>query len=90
MAKTIKVTEAGLTKLKEELENLKTVGRADIAEKMSDISVAQSVAEKAHVCKGVCERRAVNAEKICICPSVCHCICNKRCKAEQGKGQYYG
>jgi transcription elongation factor GreA len=34
MAKTIKVTEAGLTKLKEELENLKTVGRADIAEKI--------------------------------------------------------
>ncbi len=34
MAKTIKVTEAGLTKLKDELENLKTVGRADIAEKI--------------------------------------------------------
>ncbi len=34
MAKTIKVTEAGLTKLKEELEKLKTVGRADIAEKI--------------------------------------------------------
>ncbi len=34
MAKTIKVTEAGLAKLKAELENLKTVGRADIAEKI--------------------------------------------------------
>jgi len=34
MAKTIKVTEDGLTKLKEELETLKTKGRADIAEKI--------------------------------------------------------
>ena len=34
MAKTIKVTEDGLAKLKAELENLKTVGRADIAEKI--------------------------------------------------------
>ncbi|MBQ4119648.1 MAG: transcription elongation factor GreA [Clostridia bacterium] len=34
MAKTIKVTEDGLEKLKAELENLKTVGRADIAEKI--------------------------------------------------------
>ncbi len=34
MAKTIKVTEEGLLKLKAELENLKTVGRTDIAEKM--------------------------------------------------------
>ena len=34
MAKTIKVTEDGLLKLKEELENLKTVGRTDIAEKI--------------------------------------------------------
>ena len=34
MAKTIKITEDGLLKLKNELENLKTVGRADIAEKI--------------------------------------------------------
>lgn len=34
MAKTIKVTEDGLLKLKVELENLKTVGRTDIAEKI--------------------------------------------------------
>ena len=34
MAKTIKVTEDGLAKLKEELETLKTTGRADIAEKI--------------------------------------------------------
>lgn len=34
MAKTIKVTEDGLAKLKEELESLKTQGRADIAEKI--------------------------------------------------------
>ncbi len=34
MAKTIKITEDGLTKLKEELENLKTVGRTEIAEKI--------------------------------------------------------
>ncbi len=34
MAKTIKVTEDGLSKLKNELENLKTQGRADIAEKI--------------------------------------------------------
>ena len=34
MAKTIKVTEDGLAKLKEELETLKTKGRADIAEKI--------------------------------------------------------
>ncbi len=34
MAKTIKVTEDGLLKLKNELETLKTEGRADIAEKI--------------------------------------------------------
>ncbi len=34
MAKTIKVTEDGLAKLKAELENLKTAGRTDIAEKI--------------------------------------------------------
>lgn len=34
MAKTIKITDEGLKKLQEELENLKTVGRADIAEKI--------------------------------------------------------
>ena len=34
MAKTIKITEDGLIKLKEELENLKTVGRTEIAEKI--------------------------------------------------------
>lgn len=34
MAKTIKVTDEGLKKLKDELENLKTEGRADIAEKI--------------------------------------------------------
>ena len=34
MAKTIKITEDGLTKLKEELENLKTVVRTEIAEKI--------------------------------------------------------
>ncbi len=34
MAKTIKITEDGLTKLKNELETLKTQGRADIAEKI--------------------------------------------------------
>ena len=34
MAKTIKVTEDGLKKLKDELETLKTEGRADIAEKI--------------------------------------------------------
>lgn len=34
MAKTIKITEDGLTKLKDELENLKTQGRAEIAEKI--------------------------------------------------------
>ena len=34
MAKTIKVTEDGLARLKEELETLKTKGRADIAEKI--------------------------------------------------------
>ena len=34
MAKTIKITSDGLKKLQEELENLKTVGRADIAEKI--------------------------------------------------------
>ncbi len=33
-AKTIKITEDGLIKLKEELETLKTQGRADIAEKI--------------------------------------------------------
>ena len=34
MAKTIKITDDGLKKLKEELETLKTEGRADIAEKI--------------------------------------------------------
>lgn len=34
MAKAIKITDDGLKKLQEELENLKTVGRADIAEKI--------------------------------------------------------
>ena len=34
MAKAIKMTEDGLKKLEEELENLKTKGRADIAEKI--------------------------------------------------------
>ncbi len=34
MAKTIKVTDDGLKKLQAELENLKTVGRTDIAEKI--------------------------------------------------------
>lgn len=34
MAKTFKVTADGLKKLEDELENLKTVGRADIAEKI--------------------------------------------------------
>ena len=34
MAKTIKITDDGLKKLQEELENLKTEGRADIAEKI--------------------------------------------------------
>ncbi len=34
MAKTYKVTEDGLKSLQDELENLKTVGRADIAEKI--------------------------------------------------------
>ncbi len=34
MAKTIKITEDGLIKLKEELETLKTQGRTDIAEKI--------------------------------------------------------
>ncbi|MCQ2478477.1 MAG: transcription elongation factor GreA [Clostridia bacterium] len=34
MAKAIKITDDGLKKLEEELENLKTVGRADIAEKI--------------------------------------------------------
>lgn len=34
MAKTIKITDDGLKKLEAELENLKTVGRADIAEKI--------------------------------------------------------
>ncbi len=34
MAKTYKVTEDGLKKLQDELENLKTEGRADIAEKI--------------------------------------------------------
>ncbi|MCQ2451100.1 MAG: transcription elongation factor GreA [Clostridia bacterium] len=34
MAKTFKVTEDGLKKLQDELENLKTVGRPDIAEKI--------------------------------------------------------
>ena len=34
MAKTINITEDGLAKLKQELETLKTTGRADIAEKI--------------------------------------------------------
>ncbi len=34
MAKSIKMTEDGLKKLQDELENLKTKGRADIAEKI--------------------------------------------------------
>lgn len=34
MAKTVKVTKEGLKKLEEELEQLKTVGRAEIAEKI--------------------------------------------------------
>ncbi|MEE1075408.1 MAG: transcription elongation factor GreA [Acutalibacteraceae bacterium] len=34
MAKTIKITDDGLKKLQEELETLKTEGRADIAEKI--------------------------------------------------------
>lgn len=34
LAKAIKITDDGLKKLQEELENLKTVGRADIAEKI--------------------------------------------------------
>ena len=34
MAKTIKITDDGLKKLEEELETLKTKGRADIAEKI--------------------------------------------------------
>ncbi len=34
MAKTVKLTDDGLKKLQDELENLKTVGRADIAEKI--------------------------------------------------------
>ena len=34
MAKTIKITDEGLQKLQEELETLKTEGRADIAEKI--------------------------------------------------------
>ena len=34
MAKVVKLTDDGLKKLEEELENLKTVGRAEIAEKI--------------------------------------------------------
>lgn len=34
LAKAIKVTDDGLKKLQDELENLKTVGRSDIAEKI--------------------------------------------------------
>ncbi len=34
MAKTIKITDDGLKKLQDELEHLKTFGRADIAEKI--------------------------------------------------------
>lgn len=34
MAKAIKITDEGLKKLQDELENLKTVGRSDIAEKI--------------------------------------------------------
>lgn len=34
MAKAIKISEEGLKKLQDELDNLKTVGRADIAEKI--------------------------------------------------------
>lgn len=34
MAKAIKITDDGLKKLQDELEHLKTVGRADIAEKI--------------------------------------------------------
>ena len=34
MAKTVKLTDDGLKKLQNELENLKTVGRAEIAEKI--------------------------------------------------------
>ncbi len=34
MAKAIKLTEEGLKKLQDELENLKTVGKTDIAEKL--------------------------------------------------------
>ena len=34
MAKTVKLTDDGLKKLQDELENLKTVGRAEIAEKI--------------------------------------------------------
>jgi len=34
LAKTFKVTEDGLAKLQEELENLKTVGRTEVAEKI--------------------------------------------------------
>lgn len=34
MAKAIKISEEGLKKLQDELEHLKTVGRADIAEKI--------------------------------------------------------
>ena len=34
MAKAIKLTEEGLKKLQDELENLKTVGRTEIAEKI--------------------------------------------------------
>ena len=37
MAKTIKITDDGLKKLEQELEILKTEGRADIAEKIAGL-----------------------------------------------------
>ena len=48
MAKTIKITDEGLKKLEEELEILKTVGRADIAEK---IRVARGYGDLSEHCE---------------------------------------
>ena len=77
MAKTIKVTEDGLSKLKAELETLKTVGRADIAENIKVYPVSDYVAEVDGKCYFTLEE-ALKALKSCDGIVLDHLITSER------------
>ena len=73
MAKTIKITDDGLKKLQEELENLKTEGRADIAEKIkkyaTTIPRAISITITYFPFVNTSEPTACSADNVCLITS---------------------